>query len=112
MTETALSDQLIFLCALADIPENRGLRISIPDYKPVAVFKHDDGVAVVDDRCTHGNASLCDGEVDGRDIECPLHAGSFDLVTGEPTSAPCTIPLRVYKTRISGDKLYMVPDNV
>jgi 3-phenylpropionate/trans-cinnamate dioxygenase ferredoxin subunit len=57
---------------------------------------------VVDDECTHEDYSLSEGEVweSTCEIECPRHASSFDLKTGEPTCLPATQPVRVYPTRV------------
>lgn len=59
------------------------------------------------DTCTHGRASLADGEIDGGDIVCPLHAGRFDIATGAPTGAPCRHPLTVYETKVEGDSIFV-----
>ena len=50
--------------------------------------------------CTHQYALLSDGFVDGDCIECPLHQGQFSMKTGEPISAPVTVPIRVFPTRV------------
>ena len=42
------------------------------------------------DTCTHGQASLADGFIDGDEIECPLHQGLFQIATGKAVGAPCT----------------------
>src|SRR3546814_1800357 len=48
------------------------------------------GVAVyaTDNLCTHGLARLCDGFLEGHEIECPLHQGRFDVRTGKALCAP------------------------
>lgn len=50
--------------------------------------------------CSHGQASLADGYLEDFSIECPLHQGTFDVRTGEPTAAPCTVPVRAYPVKI------------
>ena len=39
-------------------------------------------------RCTHGDALLCDGFLEGHEIECPHHQGRFDVRTGAAIAAP------------------------
>lgn len=51
--------------------------------------------------CTHGQASLADGYLDGYHIECPLHQGLFDIRTGAPASAPCTEAVRTFPVRLN-----------
>ena len=62
---------------------------------------------VVDDTCTHEDYSLSEGEVfeDLCEIECPKHASSFSLSTGEPTCLPATRPVRVYPVRVEGGRV-------
>jgi nitrite reductase/ring-hydroxylating ferredoxin subunit len=94
---------MIVLCNTADVPEEGGLCVELPGREPVAVFRVGDEYFVTDNLCTHGNASLCDGEVIGEEIECPFHRGTFNLRTGEPTSSPCTVALRTYRCEVRGD---------
>jgi len=103
-----LNENLIFLCDLNDIPEGRGLKVCSENRRALAVFKHDEGVSVTDEICTHGYASLAEGEVDGVEVECPLHSGAFNLITGEPTEAPCSITLLVHQCVVKNNKVYLV----
>ena len=48
------------------------------------------GIVAIDDRCPHMAAPLSLGELDGCLVSCPLHAGQFDLATGNPTRMPTT----------------------
>ncbi|MFV5507759.1 non-heme iron oxygenase ferredoxin subunit [Acinetobacter sp. 197] len=98
-----------FLCLTSDIEQGEGLQVIIDGYPPLAVFHLEDGgFYVTDDTCTHGDASLADGEVDGCEVECPFHAGAFDIKTGEPCGAPCSIPLKTYTSFIRDGQVYLV----
>ena len=72
---------------------------------PLAVFEVDGSFYVTQDECTHGEASLADGFLEGCLIECPYHQGLFDVRTGEVKGPPCTEPLRVFEVRRDGDSL-------
>lgn len=67
----------------------------------VALYKADDRFFATALMCTHGQASLADGYLDGFHIECPLHQGLFDIRTGEPVAAPCTEPVRTFPVRLT-----------
>ena len=98
-----------FLCLTSDIEQGEGLQVIIDGYPPLAVFHLEDGeFYVTDDTCTHGDASLADGEIDGCEVECPFHAGAFDIKTGEPCGAPCNIALKTYQCIVREDKVYLV----
>ena len=83
------------LCSTRDVPAGGCHRIELTDRPPLAVFNLDGRFYVTDDTCTHGDASLCDGEIDCDDgvVECPYHQGAFEIATGRPAGAPCSIPL-------------------
>ncbi|NNN00491.1 MAG: Rieske 2Fe-2S domain-containing protein [Acidimicrobiaceae bacterium] len=55
-------------------------------------------VYILDDRCSHEDFSLAEGEVNvgTREIECARHGAMFRLSDGEPTSFPATRPVAHY----------------
>jgi naphthalene 1,2-dioxygenase system ferredoxin subunit len=60
-----------------------------------------------DNLCTHGAARLCEGFLEGHEIECPLHQGRFDVRDGRALCAPATQPVAVYRTRIEGGRVML-----
>ena len=100
------TDNLIRVCATADVPEGQGVQITVDDLM-LAVFKVDDRYCVIDDACTHGPGSLSEGEVDGDIIECNFHNGAFNLLTGEVVAPPCMIPVRTYYTEVRGGDIFI-----
>jgi naphthalene 1,2-dioxygenase system ferredoxin subunit len=71
----------------------------------LAVYKIDDTIYVTDDRCTHQEATLSDGYLDGRTIECPRHQGVFDICTGKALGPPLEQDLRTYEVRIADGRV-------
>lgn len=65
----------------------------------VALFLIEGQVYALDDICTHGNAKLSEGEVFGFEIECPLHAGAFDVRNGKALCAPLTRDTRAHEVQ-------------
>ena len=53
-----------------------------PEGRDIALFKLEDGVFAIDNLCTHGNAQLCDGFMEGSHVECPFHQALFDVRDG------------------------------
>lgn len=87
---------------------------SLVEGKPVAVEVEGVTVCVarvgqevfaVEDTCTHSEASLSEGEVNGMKIECWLHGAEFDLRTGEALTPPATSPLKTYKVELNGNQV-------
>ena len=75
--------------------------------RDIAVYTVGEAVYATDNTCTHGHARLCDGFLDGHEIECPLHQGKFDVRDGKPTCDPVTEALRSYPVKIDGRRVYL-----
>ncbi len=75
--------------------------------KEVAIYSVDGIVYATDNICTHGHARLCDGFLDGHEIECPLHQGKFDVRTGKAMCEPLTEDLRSYPVKIEDGHVYI-----
>lgn len=73
----------------------------------IAIYTVGDAVYATDNLCTHGNARLCDGFLEGHEIECPLHQGKFDVRDGKPLCEPATEALRSYPIKIEGGRVYI-----
>ena len=68
--------------------------------REIALFLVDGAVHATANRCTHGDALLCDGFLEGPEIECPHHPGRFDVRTGEATAAPAEVALAPGPARV------------
>lgn len=98
---------MIPVCRLADLPRGEAYRLETDP--PVAVFHTDDGeVHALDDTCTHQDASLAEGWLEGCEVECPLHASKFDLRTGNVDAPPARLPVRTHQVLIEGGMIYVV----
>ncbi|HBG50521.1 efflux RND transporter permease subunit [Candidatus Macondimonas diazotrophica] len=97
------------LCAVEAVPIAAGKPIDLSDGHRVAVFRTEEGFHVVDDLCTHGTASLSEGDYDPATghVECPWHGGRFDVRTGLPVAPPVKLPLRRYDVIQQGDALFI-----
>ena len=78
--------------------------------RDIAVYTVGDAVYATDNLCTHGHARLCDGFLDGHEIECPLHQGKFDVRNGQPTCDPVTDAVRSYPVEIEGGRVFLQLD--
>ena len=79
----------------------------VVDGREVALYGVDGNVFATDNICTHGMARLCDGFLDGHEIECPHHQGRFDVRTGAATCAPAKVALATYPARLEGDRIQL-----
>lgn len=82
-----MTDDLISIGALADIPP-RGARCVATPHGKIAVFRTaEDEVFAMEDRCPHKGGPLSQGIVHGKSVTCPLHNWVFSLSTGEAQGA-------------------------
>jgi naphthalene 1,2-dioxygenase ferredoxin component len=71
----------------------------------IALYDIDGEIFATDDICTHAYAKLSDGWLEKGEIECPLHAGRFDIKTGKATAPPCVDDVKTYPVRVEGDEI-------
>ena len=94
------------VAAEADLFEGAGIAVT-PAEHDIAVFKLDDGVYAIDNLCSHGNAKLCDGFVDGHHVECPFHQALFDVRDGSVGCGPATEPVKSWPVKIEGGRVWL-----
>jgi len=59
------------------------------------------------DTCTHAQASLTAGKLDGYKIECILHGATFDVRTGQVLVLPAAIPVKTYQVTTEGEEIWV-----
>jgi 3-phenylpropionate/trans-cinnamate dioxygenase ferredoxin subunit len=96
---------MIFVGELPDIPVGESVRVQ--GQVAIAVFNVDGELFAIDDRCTHQDASLSDGWLEGCAVECPLHAACFDLRTGRPSGPPAKKPVRTHRVVVDDGLVYV-----
>ena len=89
-----------------ELPDNDVWAVQVAG-RDIAVYGVDGQPYATDNLCTHGNARLCDGFLEGHEIECPLHQGKFDVRDGRPTCAPVIEALRTYPVRSEGGRIFL-----
>ncbi len=92
--------------AADELPDNDVWAVQV-EGRDIAVYGVEGQPYASDNLCTHGNARLCDGFLEGHEIECPLHQGKFDVRDGRPTCAPVTEPLRTYRAKIEAGRIWL-----
>lgn len=94
------------LCITHEIPEGKMKRFSIAG-KNILVCHVSNHFYCVDDMCTHEDASLYLGCLKGEEVQCSLHGGRFNVITGKPTAEPAEVALTTYKTSIENKTLFV-----
>lgn len=79
----------------------------VVDGRDIALYSVEGTIYATDNICTHGHARLCEGFLEGHEIECPLHQGRFDVRNGAPTCAPVTEAIRSYPVKIEANRVFL-----
>ncbi len=89
---------------LGDVSEGEPYGVEISGHA-IALYRVGSEFYATGNICTHADAMLSDGLLDGCEIECPLHMGRFDIRTGEALTSPVEIDIPTYPVRVTGDRL-------
>jgi nitrite reductase/ring-hydroxylating ferredoxin subunit len=98
---------MIPVCSTAELPPGEATTVKAD--VAIAVFNVDGEFLAIDDTCTHQDASLADGWLDGCAVECPLHASCFDLRTGQVSGPPAKTPVRTHRVTVEDGMVYVHP---
>jgi 3-phenylpropionate/trans-cinnamate dioxygenase ferredoxin subunit len=71
----------------------------------IALFNLDGTFFAIKDVCTHDQAPLSEGELDGDTIVCPWHGACFSVRTGEALSLPAIEPVETFPVILQGDEV-------
>ena len=76
----------------------------------VGVYNCGGSFYAIEDRCSHDDGPLCEGEWDEETcrVICPRHGSAFDLATGNPLSLPAFEPVATYPVTIGDDGVIRV----
>ena len=75
--------------------------------KNYLIAKIDNTIYVTSDMCTHEDAELTMGCLDGTKVKCPLHGSFFDLTSGTALNEPAEDPIIIYKTEIKNNQIFI-----
>jgi 3-phenylpropionate/trans-cinnamate dioxygenase ferredoxin subunit len=73
----------------------------------IGVFNCAGTVYAIEDRCSHDNGPLVEGELDEErcTIECPRHGSQFDLKNGQPLTLPAYVPVETFPVKIEDETI-------
>lgn len=85
------------VCSLDELPPG-SLHLISDGAVDVGVYNLDGALYGLEDRCSHDDGPLCEGEFDADDgiAVCPRHGARFDIRTGRALSLPATQAVATY----------------
>lgn len=99
-----MSANFIAVAQLDALKTGKMLRVSV-EGQHILLANVEGEVFAVEDMCSHEDASLYNGALKGRCVECPLHGSHFDLKTGEPQQEPATEAIKTFNVKIEDNHI-------
>jgi 3-phenylpropionate/trans-cinnamate dioxygenase ferredoxin subunit len=98
--------EIIDICPVSELPPG-GMRLVEWEDLEIGVFNCDGEILAIEDRCSHDNGPLVEGELDQDDctVECPRHGSRFDLRTGKPLTLPAYRPVETFPVTVEDDTI-------
>ena len=92
---------------ILDLPSGHGKTVSVGD-TAIAVFHINGGFYAIDDACTHEDAPLGDGTVEGTTVVCPYHDWVYEITTGACHTDPSR-PVGCFATKTHDGCVWVGP---
>jgi 3-phenylpropionate/trans-cinnamate dioxygenase ferredoxin subunit len=98
--------ETITVCSVAELPPGAMRLVEWEDLE-IGVFNCRGQIYAIEDRCSHDNGPLVEGELDEDTctVECPRHGSVFDLRTGKPLTLPAYVPVDTFSVIIEDDTI-------
>ena len=98
--------EVIEVCAVQALAPGEMRLVEWEDLE-IGVFNCGGTVYAIEDRCSHDNGTLVEGELDqgACTIECPRHGSRFDLKTGTPLTLPAYIAVETFPVIIEDETI-------
>jgi 3-phenylpropionate/trans-cinnamate dioxygenase ferredoxin component len=96
--------EIIEICPLTELPPGSRRIVAWEDLE-IGVFNCGGELLAIEDRCSHDNGPLAEGEFDTGSctVECPRHGSLFDLRTGEPKTLPAYVRVDTFPVLVEDD---------
>src|SRR5256885_14066792 len=99
--------EFMTVATIDELPSGERIVVEAKD-RYIAIFNVDGKLYAIEDRCTHDDGPLAEGELFGTIIECPRHGATFDITTGKQLSFPAITPVPRYDVRVVGNDIQIL----
>jgi nitrite reductase/ring-hydroxylating ferredoxin subunit len=82
--------QFVNASDIKDVPLGKMKHVEIEQKEILLANSGDGEVYALCDRCSHMNAPLSMGTLNGKVVICPMHGARFDITTGKKIAEPMT----------------------
>ena len=91
----------IDVCPVDELPPGRMKIVRVGELA-VCVYNVGGELYAIEDRCSHDNGPLCEGDWDPDEgvVICPRHGANFDIRTGDALTLPAFQPVETYPVHV------------
>ena len=99
----------IDVCPVEELPPGE-VKIVHAGQISVGVYNLEGELYALEDRCSHDDGPLCEGEFDLEEgyAICPRHGAQIDIRTGRPLTLPAVLPVETFPVRVGEDGIIKV----
>jgi len=100
----------IEVCRLEELPPGTVRIVEARPLLTIGVYNCDGDLLALEDRCSHDDGPLCEGEFDcgERVAVCPRHGARFDITTGRALTLPAYVSVDTYPVSVRDDGVVVV----
>lgn len=102
----SIATQWTDVAAENDLFEGAAIAVT-PRQQDIALYSVDGEIFATDNQCSHGIAKLCEGYLEGHEIECPFHQGRFDVRSGAVTCGPASAPIKTWPVKVEDGRVWI-----
>ncbi len=97
----------VAVASLADCQGDGCVHATAGGGEKLVLVRWEGELFALEDRCSHRDFPLSDGDVEGGELECVFHGARFDVRTGKATRLPAIRPVRTFPVEIRGDQVFV-----
>ena len=103
-------DEIVDVCAVEDLPPG-SVRVVVHGDVSIAIFNADGDLHAIEDRCTHDDGTLAEGDFDPDScvIACPRHGAEFDVRSGQALTLPAYLPVDTFDVEVVDGRVLLKP---
>jgi len=92
------------IASVGDVPPGEMIVVEVGG-EEIAIANIGGEICAFSNACTHRGGPLGEGILAGEVVECPYHAGQFNVRTGEVVAPPPTEPVKTYPVQVDGEEI-------
>ena len=95
------------VASLDECQDNGCIHAATADGLELVLVQWDDEVFALEDRCSHQDFPLSEGEVEDGKLECVFHGAKFDVRSGKAVQLPAIKPVKTYPVDVREGEIFV-----